>query len=156
LPSICAKSLHCRRLIIVYGRVTRHRADVSSVPRSCKARTSPTCDSSQTTQGTLTPEPDSSQDSLPALLPATTACSRIKSDSPSVEPAPSGSSFRRVRPTTKEPLDVTLRKRSERCQGPTVSANDRQHRTRREDCSPVDTCQRRESWQFPRGQKLSR
>jgi hypothetical protein len=73
-----------------------------------------------------------------------------------VEPAPSGSSFRRVRPTTKEPLDVTLRKRSERCQGPTVSANDRQHRTRREDCSPVDTCQRRESWQFPRGQKLSR
>jgi hypothetical protein len=140
-----------RRREIEYSR------DVFGRSRQCRSPTSSSQGSTQSNKGKLTPESESSQDSLPASLPAATARLRIKPNSPSMEQVQSScSSGPTKRPATDEPSDTKHRKRSERRQGPTVSANNRQHRPCRESCPHVNTCQRRESWQFPRVQQLSR
>jgi hypothetical protein len=140
-----------RRREIEYSR------DVFGRSRQCRSPTSSSQGSMQSNKGKLTPESESSQDSLPASLPAATARLRIKRESPSMDQLQSScSSGPTKRPATDEPLDTKHRKRSERRQEPNLSADNRQHRTCRDDCPPINRCQRRESWQPPRGPKLSR
>jgi hypothetical protein len=129
----------------VHGRESHTQYNNSSdfgIARLCRSPSS----SSRASSRKLTPESDSSQDSIPASLPAATARLRIKPNSPSMEQISSSSSGLSKRPATDEPSDTKHRKRSERCKGSSVPKNNRQHKTCKDDCSPRITCRPHDSW----------
>ena len=130
-------------MIIVHGRDLQYNnCGEFGVVRLCRSP-SP---SSRASSRKLTPESDSSQDSIPASLPAATAKLRIKSNSPSMEQhLSSSSSGLSKRPAADEPLDKKPRKRSERCNGSSASTNNKQRKTCEDDSTRI-ACHPRDSW----------